>query len=368
MPGRIRPRSAMVATLFFFVSASRFTLLARAADPPPSPHETAVLDRIFANWKARSDRVRSVHITWDCRTTYPKGSRDRTSGTVPLQRFEHDQAFEQFGVQVFFEGDQRFCKIETPIFKVPQAKPADARRVVGRWIIDGDTSSQYSAGSRYETGSPAEQSRKAYGVLYRTMRVEQQMADPTLQALWLTFRPQFPGVSWLRDQCRLVDENASMDNGRCVKIQRVIVQKSGNGARGGKRIESLWVSPVRDDVVAHWTVEGLILHREGAIRYKKDPKFGWVPSEWTSEAKDFHQECRVISYAINEKIDPSVFSQQFPPGTAVQDQRGMNTPDGIRNYVVEPDGSQRAITSAEYKELAGLRAPSGTRRARAAPK
>ncbi|HEV3301544.1 MAG TPA: hypothetical protein VG055_17965 [Planctomycetaceae bacterium] len=350
-------RFAASALVFALLAAqSYFGGLAEASDPVLSPHEAGVLDRIFANWKARHDRVHSLHLTWDSRTTHLSGK------TFPLKRIEKrpDFEFEQLGVQVFVEGDQRYCKVDTPIFNVPQVKPTDTRRIVERWIIDGDTTWLYRDGARYEKHSAdPEFSRKPFGIVSRTIRVDQPVPDPTLQALCLTFRPQFPNLSWRRDQCRLVDEHATIDGVPAVKIQRVIVRKAGNG-RELKHVESLWVSPVRDDVVVHWSVERVIapiLLMEGAIRYKKDPKVGWVPSEWTWEIPEIHnlEESRVTAYAINEKIDPSVFSPPFPPGTPVQDLRGRDKPDGLRHYVVEPDGSKRAISLEDFFRLSDPR-------------
>jgi hypothetical protein len=357
MLSRPLPRFAIVApVLFFLASGSYFAQAAPADDAPKRADESAVLDRIFANWKARHDRVHSLHLTWDSRSTHLSGK------TFPLKRIEKgpDFEFEQLGVQVFVEGDQRYCRVDTPIFEVRQVKPADARRVVERWIIDGDTTWLYRAGALYEKHSAdPEFSRRPFGNVSRTIRGDQPLPDPKLQALCLTFRPQFPNLSWRRDQCRLVDEHATIDGVPSVKIQRVIMRKAGNG-RELKHAESLWVSPGRDDVVVHWRVERVIapiLLMEGAIRYKKDPKFGWVPSEWTSEIPVIHnlEESRVTDYAINEKIDPSVFSHEFPPGTPVQDARGRDKPEGLRHYVVERDGSKRAISLEDFFRLSAPR-------------
>ena len=356
MPLLLLRRLAMIATpILLLAPAPSLSLSARGDDAPRAAHEAGVLDRIFANWKARHDRVHSLHLTWDSRIAHLSGK------TFPLKRIEKrpDFEFEQLGVQVFVEGDQRYCKVDTPIFNVPQVKPTDTRRVVERWIIDGDTTWLYRAGARYEKHSAdPEFARKPFGVVSRTIRVDQPLPDPTLQALCLTFRPQFPNLSWRRDQCRLVDEHATIDGVPAVKIQRVIVRKAGNG-RELKHVESLWVSPVRDDVVVHWSVERVIapiLLMEGAIRYKKDPNVGWVPSEWW-EIPELHnlEESRVTAYAINERIDPSVFSPPFPPGTPVQDLRGRDRREGLRHYVVEPDGSKRAISLEDFFRLSDPR-------------
>jgi hypothetical protein len=56
----------------------------------------------------------------------------------------------------------------------------------------------------------------------------------------------------------------------------------------------------------------------------------------------------VTSYAINEKIDPAVFSHEFPAGTPVKDAVEF------RYFVVQQDGSKRAISPQEYFRLAAF--------------
>jgi hypothetical protein len=338
MSFRFVQRVAIVAMALVSSEGAPSVLSAPADGPPQSPHEAAVVDRIFANWKARHDRVHSLHVTWDSRLTWTRSK----------------EAFEQFGVQVFFDGDQRYCKIDTPVFNVPRVKSTNTRRVVERWVIDGDTKWLYVAGPRFNKDATSGDARKAHGVVYRT--IPWSPTPSAIQAFWLTFRPEFPELSWRRDQCRLVDENATIDGIHCVKIQRVI-EPPVNGLRQKKRFESLWVSSVREDVVVHWTAETETFAMKGTIRYNKDAKFGWVPSEWTWEMPNIHnlEECQVTGYAINEKIDPSVFSPPFPPGTPVQDTRGRDTPVGLRHYVVESNGSKRAISLEDFARLSNQR-------------
>jgi len=332
-------RLAIIATpILFLAAATALSLSARADDAPQAAHEAAVLDRIFANWKARHDRVHSLHFKWDCRTTYRKGALDPSILTRPRKRFERDQAFEQFGVQLFIDGERR-CGLFTPLFKVPQAKLSDTLRVVTRAVIDGDTSYDFTTGSWYETGAPSPR-QLPRGFLYRSFSLR-WMADQSIQAPLLTFRPQFPIASWRREQCHLVDENASVDNGHYVKIQRVAPLR---------RVESCWISPARDDVVVHWEVQTPQYSSEGSIKYKKDPTYGWIPSEWTSGSVGHSlSECKMTSYAINEKIDPKIFALEFPAGTPVDDQQDAKAE---RYYVVQPDGSKRMISPQEYSRLA----------------
>jgi hypothetical protein len=353
MPLGCLQRLAPFATAFLFLAAATdFRSPAQADDPAPAyaAHEAAVLNRIFANWKARHDRVRSLHFVYDSRTTYKKGSPDPLSPRVtPL---EHDEVYDQFGAQLWMEGDDRVCWIETPKFKLPQAMRTDVSRVTFRSAIVGKTAWWYDTGPSYETGGAPSPAVPPHALLYPAGAQGRMFPDPQLQALLLTFRPEHSAVvTWRKDQCRLVSEHAAVDNGQYVEFQRVVPRE---GRFEPRREEACWVSPGRDDVVVHWRIEmpGLRLPPAptcvGTIKYKKDKTYDWIPSEWTCEyvGRDV-SEFKVTSYAINEKIDASVFSQEVPPGTPVGDQRSRPA----RYYIVQQDGSKRTISSAEYIRL-----------------
>jgi hypothetical protein len=351
MPLLLLRRLALVATLILLLApAPPLSLSARADDAPKAAHEAAVLDRIFADWKARHDRVRSLHFTMDCRTTYKKGSLDFSSSAQA--RFDRDQEFQQFGVQLWIEGDDRLCIVTTPTFKVPQAKLTDTRRVVSRFVTVGTTTSMHSAGSWWETGVPAVRAFTPYGTVYRNPAGDRRMPGPVARPLLMTFRPQFASLSWQREQCRLVDENATVDSGHYVKFQRVIEPSRIIPFR---REEACWVSPARDDVVVHWSIEVKDRTIDGSIKCKKDKTSGWIPSEWSVGTKgEEFSEYTVTNYAINEKIDPAIFSQEFPAGTPVVDQLDSPAARTIRHYVVQEDGSKRTITNEDFIRLAGL--------------
>jgi hypothetical protein len=357
MPSPHLRRLAIISIAFLIGSLAPDVLPLKAADTPTSAHEAAVLDRIFANWKARHDRVHSFHFVYDCRTTHRKRAPNpRTPIVTPL---EHDEVFEQFGAQLWMDGDERLCWIDTPRFKVPHAKATDTSRVIFRNATDGKTGWWYDAGGSYAAGETQAATVQRHARLWPMVSAPGRMVPQhQVHALLLTFRPEQPEVvTWLKGQCRLVDEHAVIDNGQYVEFQRVV-------PRGGRwqprREETCWVSPGRDDVVVHWTIEmpgekfGISPAPTcvGTIKYKKDTAHGWIPSEWTCEyvGRQLY-EFRVTSYAINEKIDPAVFSQDFPPGTPVADARTN------RYYVVQPDGSESPITAQDYRRLAKLDEP-----------
>jgi hypothetical protein len=345
-------RAIVSGTVFCLVVAADladFSATARADDPAPSVDDAAVLDRIFANWKARHDRVHSLHFTMDCRTTYKKGSLDFSSSSQA--RFDRDQEFQQFGVQLWIEGDDRMCLVTTPTFKVPQAKLSDTRRIVSRFVTVGTTTSTYSASSWWETGVPAVRAFTPYGTVYRNPAGDQRMIGPVLRALLLTFRPQFASLSWQREQCRLVGENATVDGGQYVKFQRVIEPSRIIPFR---REEACWVSPARDDVVVHWSIEVKDRRIDGSIKHKKDKTFGWIPWEWSVGTKgEEFSEYKVTNYALNEKIDPAIFSQEFPAGTPVEDQLDSPAAQTLLHYVVQQDGSKRTISREDFSRLTG---------------
>jgi hypothetical protein len=325
-------------------------LAARADDQAQlNAHESAVLDRIFANWKARHDRVHSFHFTWDCRTTFRKGEQDPFRGNGRTFRLDRDQQFDEFGMQLLIDGDDRICFIRTPHFKVPSAKPAGSPRIESRSISDGKVASSFFADSSDLGGSTPRPFPSSRGYLIPSRAAEEQAPTPAFQALLLTFRPQFPSLSWQKEQCHVIFENAIVDGVHCVKIQR-------NVDRGPvwNWEETCWVDPARDDVVVHWVIQskgrGYVSSR-GSIKYKKDASHGWIPSEWNFEhilerrATATLRECKVTDYAINQPSAPNTFAHEFPAGTPVEDKLSNS------HYVVQKDGSKRTISSREFNRV-----------------
>jgi hypothetical protein len=348
--------ATIVAIAFLLASTACDSLPLRAADPQPTAHEAAILDRTFTNWKARHDRVRSLHFTWDYRTTFKKGSLDFASTATPRPVLKHDQVFERFGAQLWIEGDDRLCLVLTPGFKVPQAKLKDIHRVVIRRVIVGKSMSTFSSGALWETGEPAPGSFAPRAEVY-PCDPDSAIFRSELSLPLFPFRAQTPFLPWQKKEFRVLDENASIDNGRYLKLQRIVEPRGVNAA---KHDEFYWVSPGREDAVVHCLIKFPLLRDcEGSIKFKRDPTHDWVPSEWTLQVAGVFEECKLTDYSINEKIDPAVFADRFPPGTPVKELLGDSSHMETRCYIVEPDGSKRSISPKEYLRLVGLgqRAP-----------
>jgi hypothetical protein len=343
MPGPHLRRLAIIPIAFLIALLAPDPLPLNAADPP-SPHEAAILDRIFANWKARHDRVHTLHFKWDMRATFKKGSPDPFSKKWPPPPLDRDQEFDEFGAQLWIEGDDRQCLITTPYFRTPRAKLAERDQVLSRVVTVGGTTLSYYGGIGWDAAAagPGEVARSAR--IYRTP--QHQEVAPVLRPLYLVYRPQGPSIGWSREQAQLVDDNALIDDIRCIKLKRVV------DVHRGKREEMYWVSPVRDDAVVHWTIGGI---SEGSIKYKKDAKSGWVPWEWSVEVTgEALYEYKVTSYEINEKFDPSVFSFDCPAGTPVADEMVAGRQGTVHYSVVERDGSRRTITEDEFGRLCNV--------------
>jgi len=351
MSSRHTPRIAIAATVFaVLTSESHLSRLARADDPAKPAHESAVLDRIFANWKARHDRVRTLHFTIDSRIVYKSGEPD-PSRFDPQARLDRDQLFQQFGVQIWIDCDDRMCVVTTPTFKVPQAKLAATNRVADRWVQVGQTISIFSASPYFETGVAPRKPFAPHGSVLRNPGRDRPLTGPVVRPLLLTYRPQDPSINWLRDQCRLVDENSPMEGSRSIMFQRVVEPSSNVPVR---RDEACWVSPARSDIIVHWRIKTANQKIDGSVKHKKDETFDWVPSEWTIGTKGASgfSEYAMVKYELNQKVDPAVFSQSFPPGTPVQEQVGTGAARKLHWYVVQPDGSQRPISREQYYRLA----------------
>jgi hypothetical protein len=61
----------LAAILCLIVLCATGTAHALQNPLPSSP--SATLARVFAAWQARQARVQSLHFTWDCRVSIPKG-------------------------------------------------------------------------------------------------------------------------------------------------------------------------------------------------------------------------------------------------------------------------------------------------------
>jgi hypothetical protein len=330
MPIRLLRRFVFLVTAVSYpLAAPELASTVRGDDRATTAHEAAVLDRIFANWKARSERVHSFHFVWNCRNTFKRGSPDVLGD--PNNLLKQDVVLEQVGYQYWMDGKDRRCVISPVSYRVPLAKSGDVKRVAVRWVLVGDKSLYFFGAPLYEGHS---QGVRPSGHLLLHSHFETLLPNEMLRPIMVAYRPQDSLDPWLQGQCRLLDEDRG--GGNDVMFERVH--------------DKCWVSPARGDVVVRWSHGTGASAHEGSIKYKRDKTYGWVPSEWSVATARLVFECAVTSYAINEKIDPRVFALEFPVGTPVLEQLDPD-PSKFRCFLPQADGSQRTITYEEYERL-----------------
>jgi len=323
---RERVLRAAIFTALAFTALSGFTTT-WAGDAPEttSPKDAKILNRIIANWNARSERARSAHLKFDYSSTILKAPggirRSQTSNQC----------------EVWLDGNERVSAIS---YASLNGATGQSMLKFRRWTDDGKVQSVrfFNDPNRRIDGFVAA------GRLM-SMRA-QRFLGQEMEAVWLAFRAVHSPLSCRPDQFRLVTENAIVDGTHYTKIERTIKEPAY------ERLESFWVDPLRDDVIVHWEMQPAPAWRQyqwrGSITYQKDASQGWIPSRWKTESTgpyDVLIECVVVKSTFNEKFPPSTFVPEFPPGSVVDDQLAG------KRYRIESNGTNRTLPPIEFQPL-----------------
>jgi hypothetical protein len=303
------------------------------ADKPPSA--SPVLKRIFHNWKARRERVTSLHIVWDQRITF-QSTRPDPRGPVVGRKIREEQNTKE----LWLSGDVQMCLDMRERPAAPQVAAVQNGSLIRRETFDGTLASQMWQS----------QVADSVYVLEATIRREKEPDGLGLNFIPIvfTYRTLPPWRPWSAETCRLVTENAIIDGVRYLKIERPVE------AFGFRGVDTCWVDPSRDDLVVAWEMrragERSYPNCHGTCEYKRDPAWGWVPHRWTNTVvqtlRDAICEVEIVKYELNKPIPVEQFAPHFPPDTYVVDRRV-----GARFYVTQTDGSKRILTGDEFSRL-----------------
>jgi hypothetical protein len=302
--------------------------------PMASAAGTPALTRIFANWKARRERITSLHFVWDERLTIPKGHRDfiGNEDTVVTKDSYHSQR----GNELWIAGDDHLCVEyhEWPS-KLP-ATPAGKEGIVGRQTFNGELASRFWV-------SPSDKRLFVPQAWIHRAKEQEDIGSRAFTPILLTYRTLHPWLPWRPEDCRLITENAIIDRVRYVKFEQRV------NDHGIPTVDACWVDPRRDDVVVAWErrPNGGPSHPSwrGSCEYQKDRTFGWVPIRWRTEfGADTYLICEstVTKYDLNRLIPSQKFDPHFPPGTYVADAAHKQW------YVMQQGGSPRMLTHDEF--------------------
>jgi hypothetical protein len=361
--------AAFVLTFLLLSGAAGLDPAARGDAPKPDAPGSAqgktadssaagrarTLNRIFAAWKARHDRVKSFHFSWVSRAALPKGFTFGLTPTIgglkdPGYTVEEEGGFElKIPESDLWVDDQSHVRDDfVEVAHEGPKKWKEAARI--RKIVDGTKISLLTTplgtGESPRIAIWAQASvANLSAFAWRDTGAWRDARVLDWSPLRLTFRALDPALGWsLSETCHVVDDAAVIDNVPCVTVQMDALDRS----------EMCWVDPSRDDIIVRWE------RRQGAanpvvisIEYQRDKDYGWVPSRWKREFQGAEPsdhsvlESTVTHYAINEKIPADTFACTYPTNTRVFDvSAGELAPAGKQS----PPASGQSGPKAGAKE------------------
>ncbi|HEX4071484.1 MAG TPA: hypothetical protein VHX68_09950 [Planctomycetaceae bacterium] len=285
--------------------------------PPTAPADSEVIKRIFANWKARQERVKSFQTRW-------------TTHVVRKSRSGSPDQILRRGLWV--DGDDRF-RSERSL--VGSGKNNWDHIALGQSTWHG-TTDMILEWLHEPTDAPQG------GVRQDTSR--RTLDDIESKVPLLVFRPLHRLIGSQASQFRVVTQHAIVDGVHCVKLER---SRTGTAA-----VEHCWVDPARDDLPLLWesTLHGSLVWRV-AIQYRRvrkydlmqpEPPFPWVPERWTChyQSLPLALECQASEFdvrtelSVNQRLPEWMFQVDFPARTLLFDETTR------RQYAISADGSR----------------------------
>jgi len=277
------------------------------ADAPASSTDESILERIVAHWSQREARIKSIHAEWESHVADVRGG-------AKSSRHQHEFWIDDKGR--YRLNDWSLETAEQKDSKLDPSRLA-GRKPVSQYSFDGTT-------GRTMNGDPPQ------GVVGKPGRYG--WPRYAISPLLLALRPQSrDGFGVPLGLLKVVSVNAIIGSTHCIKLH----QERGNAA-------NFWVDPARDDVIVAW--ELLLRDRVQefvTIDYRRDAKYGWVPTGWTQsnprESRVPRVEHTVTRLAINESIAEPTFTLEFRAGTNVLDWTSFE------RYTTANDGSKKII-------------------------
>jgi beta-lactamase regulating signal transducer with metallopeptidase domain len=310
------------------------TVLAAAsegADEPPPAAQTRTLERVFAAWKARQERIKSFYFVWKLRAAVPKGYQFVPEG------YQFPFAGGLAGVR---KGDAALDTAKDVEFTAPQSEwsgdgPDRLRSDFTDFLYNGVDGWKETKRSRLTQN----------GILYARLLVPADSAEAPkieicrkvpfkhpsnrlsragffegseidLTPLRLALRPTTTASDWTPENCRVRSEDALSGGVHCIQLQMDKVDHS----------ERCWVDPKRDYSVVRWERRHNDLAAlDFAIEVQQGPDHEWLPQRWSwrlsadpaGRAASF--EATVTRRVINRKLPDATFSADYPRGTRVYD-------------------------------------------------
>lgn len=353
---QIAPVSAIRSVLFvFFISTvgTRAWADEQPADDAKRMDASPVLKRILANWKARQERIRSFHVTWESRIRLAAGRQIVMAANGRLILFANsdsqDAPWDLVPAASFWMSRNDEFRYERRVhWNVGSRFALDSPNVVTVSNGRSEKCGLQRPNRQFDEMLPGvlRSTRPSDPMLPRTADRDQGRCCIELVPMMLTFRPMDPkSLGWDTARCRLVTEHAIVDGIHYVKLQR---SDESPGV-----LDTWWIDPRQDDVVTQWrrTKDGRDVAKI-AIEYDRQPPFGPIPGRWTIESFVWDTlpvgtiKFNVTECKLNQEPPPDTFALQFPRETLVVDRATQNM------TYLRTDGSERPVTKEEL--LRGL--------------
>ena len=350
-----------------------------------------ILDRVFAAWKARQERFKTLHVTWKSRLRLSKGyeyeyqdpDRWPIAGMDPdEQRFKVADRFEcELPASDLWADEQGRLRDDLTVARshvLKEPKPV----VHVRTVVDGNTHSRLVIPKSNEPPLMTIWREVPFpvntdGGWYAPQSAERRNRETELLPFLMWFRPESPAAGLAQSACRVVQENAIIDNLHCVKIRMESSRPPLPQTRRDRKADNadfFWVDPSRDYVIVLWE-RNWQKSQPGTpllavkIDYERDDRFGWIPSHWESRIKEGLRrsdlafaslDANVTHTAINEPLPRDTFAHAAPPRTSVFD---LTIDENLTAKLAEeaakpallPDPSMNAILSAWTRRQSNIR-------------
>jgi hypothetical protein len=369
----------------------------------PASGETITLDEIAAVWKRRPA---AVHIEWRCDTAGVHRFQHYQSDWVPLKNGDWLRSSSKRTSE--FESDE----VPVPLFQLANADRRATLNIDGdrfrfetvRWTVDehGYQAATINAASvvemyperkfdpyitaldshfddpRAELRDPrpflrtAEENRvQDYwpphagdyprGTIRRELpsgerttkaadarAVSDDLQDLSLVGAILALCPLHSCGIVRLDQCEVAAEPALADGNQCV----VVTDLSPAAQTDSKSRRTFWLDPKQDFSIRRFIAHASTGGTQVDIRYRRDDRLGWIPTEWT--VSSFGEEnggrldaARIVVMKLESRgaLTDEESTVRFPTGTWVIDD------PAAKQYILRPEGSRRDIRLLEFDWL-----------------
>ncbi len=332
-----RKRAVLRAGKAARVPEDRFVQSQGTADPRTDA-KSPTLEKVFAAWKARQERIKSFYFAWELRAVLPKGYQfPLTPGLFCVHRGDYvDDRREIKWVGVALDADKG-AQLNVPQWEWSGEGLDRLRSDFSN--LEYTREAGWKETERYRitrAGSlnsllkvPTSSAEPPSIAIWRKVAVKLPSSNISRNDLWddlatdqvplrLAVRPLSTLSDWSPANTRILCEDALNGNSHCIQLQMDKVDHS----------ERCWVDPKRDYSVVRWERRDTdIPPLDVAIVPQHGPDGEWLPAQWSwrlpgaSGGEPASFAVTVTRRTVNQKLPDKTFDADYPSGTRVYDAR-----------------------------------------------